>query len=77
MEYQSNNRPISDKSWIATLLFTLFLGGIGVHRFYVGKIGTGILYILTLGFLGIGILIDLITVCCKQFRDADGNRIMQ
>ena len=36
----------SDKNWLATLLLCLFLGGIGVHRFYVGKVGTGILQLI-------------------------------
>ena len=36
----------SNKSWIATLLLFLFLGGMGIHRFYVGKIGTGLIYLI-------------------------------
>ncbi|MBO7313003.1 MAG: TM2 domain-containing protein [Alistipes sp.] len=50
----------SSKSCVATLLFYLFLGGLSVHRFYVGKIGTGILQILTCGGLGIWWFIDFI-----------------
>ena len=52
----------SDKNWLATLLLCLFLGGIGVHRFYVGKVGTGILQLITLGGCGIWTLIDLIMI---------------
>jgi TM2 domain-containing membrane protein YozV len=60
------------KSWLAALLLCLFLGGLGVHRFYVGKIGTGILQILTLGGLGIWVLIDLIMIAVGKFRDKQG-----
>jgi len=45
----------------AWLLLT-FLGGLGVHRFYMGKTGTGILYLLTLGLLGFGIIFDFLTL---------------
>lgn len=62
----------SDKSFIATLLFCLLLGTFGVHRFYVGKIGTGILMLITLGGLGIWVLIDFIMICCARFRDKEG-----
>ena len=65
----------SDKSFVATLLFCLLLGVLGVHRFYVGKIGTGILMLLTAGGFGIWVLIDFIMICCSQFRDKDGFRI--
>lgn len=50
--------------WTA-VLFCLFLGYIGAHRFYEGKIGSGVLYILTFGLFGIGWLIDLIILLCK------------
>ena len=57
---------------MATVLFCLFLGVFGVHRFYVGKVGTGILMLLTLGGFGIWMFIDLIMIICARFRDSDG-----
>lgn len=62
----------SDKSFVATLLFCLLLGTLGVHRFYVGKVGTGILMLLTVGGFGIWVLIDFILICCARFRDKEG-----
>ncbi len=63
---------VSDKSATTALLLCLFLGGLGIHRFYVGKVGTGILMLLTLGGLGIWALIDLIYIACGAFKDKDG-----
>lgn len=65
----------SEKSWITTLLLCLFLGGLGVHRFYAGKIGTGILQLITVGGCGIWTLIDLIMIITGSFTDKDGNQI--
>jgi TM2 domain-containing membrane protein YozV len=65
----------SDKSFVATLILCLLLGGLGVHRFYVGKIGTGILMLLTLGGLGIWTLIDVIFIAVGKFKDSNGLRI--
>ena len=44
----------------------------GLHRFYVGKIGTGILMLVTLGGLGVWTLIDLIIIIVDGFKDSDG-----
>lgn len=63
------------KNWVVTLLLCLFLGGIGAHRFYVGKIGTGILQLITCGGCGIWSLIDLIIIIMGKFTDNDGNEI--
>jgi len=50
--------------WVAVLL-CFFLGALGAHKFYEGKIGMGILYIFTIGLFGIGILIDFIVLLFK------------
>jgi len=63
---------ISPKSRLAATLLCFFLGVIGVHRFYVGKVGTGILQILTLGGVGIWVLIDFIMIVVGSFRDKQG-----
>ena len=58
-----------------TLLLCFFVGGFGVHRFYVGKIGTGIIQLLTLGGCGVWAFIDFILICIGNFTDADGKVI--
>lgn len=65
----------SEKDWLVTLLLCIFFGGIGVHRFYAGKIGTGILQLITLGGCGIWTLVDLIMIIIGSFTDKDGNKI--
>lgn len=50
--------------WI-TLLLCLFLGVVGGHKFYEGKIGMGILYIFTFGIFGIGVIVDFIAILFK------------
>lgn len=65
----------SEKNWLVTLLLCLFVGAIGVHRFYAGKIGTGILQLITLGGCGIWTIIDLIMILTGNFKDKDGYAI--
>ena len=64
------------KSKVVAILLCLFLGGLGVHRFYVGKVGSGILMLLTGGLLGIWTLIDFIVLLCGGFRDSNGNPLV-
>ncbi len=66
----------STKSGLTTLLLGIFLGLFGAHRFYVGKIGTGLLMILTLGGLGIWIFTDLIFIVSNKFEDKQGSTIV-
>lgn len=75
------------KSFVATILLCLFLGTLGVHRFYTGKTGTAVamlLITLLLGWLGIGILVtgiwalvDLIQICIGNFKAADGSDLVR
>jgi len=67
----------SEKLVLPVFVLCLLLGGFGVHRFYVGKIGTGILMLLTFGGLGAWVIFDLIMILCGEFTDKDGNKIKQ
>lgn len=62
----------SPKNKIIALLTCIFLGAIGVHRFYVGKVGTGILYLFTGGICGIGVIVDIIKILTGSFKDSNG-----
>ena len=66
------NEQKSPKGFVPTLILCILLGGLGVHRFYVGKVVTGIIMILTFGGLGIWTLIDLIRIAVGSFKDSNG-----
>ena len=66
----------SDKKRLVVLLFCIFLGCFGVHRFYVGKIGTGVLWLFTIGILGMGVLYDFILIVAGEFKDSSGRKIV-
>ena len=65
----------SEKNGIITLLLAFFLGFLGFHRFYVGKIGTGILMLFSFGGLFIWWIIDIIMVVLDKFEDKKGQTI--
>ncbi len=67
-----NQQAVSEKSKGTAAVLCFFLGALGVHRFYVGKIGTGILWLVTLGFCGIGEIVDFIMILCGSFTDKNG-----
>lgn len=63
---------VSPKSKIVALLLCIFLGEFGIHRFYVGKIGTGIIWLCTMGLFGIGWIVDIIMLIIGSFKDGLG-----
>ena len=69
--FKMAKEKISDKNKTIALILSIigFFGVAGIHRFYVGKIGTGILWLFTFGFFGIGTLIDLIIIAQGNFKD--------
>jgi TM2 domain-containing membrane protein YozV len=67
----------SEKRILPAALLCFFFGVFGVHRFYVGKRGTGVLQLLTLGGLGIWTMIDFIMIVVGAFRDGDDNKIVE
>jgi ribosomal protein L40E len=69
--------PDQGKSWVVTLLLALFGGALGLHRFYVGKIATGILQLLTFGGFGIWWIIDLIMIVLGGFEDGEGRPLVK
>ena len=65
----------TDNTWLVALLLCLFVGFLGIHRFYVGNSGTGFLQIITIGGFGIWVLIDLIMIVTGKFTNKEGQFI--
>ena len=66
---------ISEKKGIIVLILWIIFGFLGVHRFYAGRVGTGIIFFLTVGIFGLGFLYDLILILTQQLKDGDGKKI--
>lgn len=69
------NKPVGLKSFKTTILLSYFLGLLGVHRFYTGYIGIGIIQLFTLGGLGLWSLIDLISISLNKYKDKSGKEL--
>lgn len=65
----------TNTQWTTLLILSIFLGEFGIDRFYAGKIGTGILKLITGGGCGIWWLIDIIMIATGKFTDSNGNVI--
>ena len=68
---------MTEKRILPAFLLCFFLGIFGAHRFYVGKIGTGILQLVPLGGFFIWALIDFIMIIAGAFTDKEGKKITQ
>ena len=68
---------VSDKSRLAAALLCWIVGVFGVHRFYVGKVGTGVAMLVTCGGLGIWSIIDIILVATGKYTDKNGNPLVK
>jgi hypothetical protein len=70
-------KPAGRKEWTVALLLSIFLGGLGVDRFYLGYIGLGVLKLITGGGFGIWWLIDLILIATGKLRDSEGRELVK
>ena len=76
MEGDATTSAAGNKSKTTAILLCLFLGGIGVHRFYLGYTLFGVIQLLTLGGLGIWALIDLVRIITGSIKDSEGKDLI-
>lgn len=80
VQVQSNSgytSLVSVKSKTIALVLAIFLGYLGIHRFYVGKPVSGVVYFFTAGVFGLGWIIDIILILAGSFRDGMGFPIVR
>lgn len=68
----ASSSSAGDKSQVVALILVVLVGGLGIHRFYLGYTWQGIVQLLTLGGCGIWALIDLIRICTGSLQPKDG-----
>lgn len=71
-----NTHTASERRYATAVLFSLFLGNLGVDRFYMGYVGLGILKLITFGGLGIWALVDLFLILTGNLRDSNGRELV-
>jgi len=80
-EFQAPQTPPTSgtpqRDWLTALLLSIFLGTLGVDRFYLGHTGLGIAKLLTFGGCGIWALIDIILIATDQMKDAEGRPMVR
>lgn len=71
-EEKKQTKQYGERKFLVALLLSIFVGSLGIDRFYMGLIGTGILKLITLGGCGIWYIIDLILIATNSLKDSDG-----
>jgi TM2 domain-containing membrane protein YozV len=69
--------PAQGRDWLTALLLSIFLGSLGVDRFYTGYTGLGILKLITCGGVGIWWLVDVILIATGSYKDKEGNPLVK